>query len=169
MLPVYLSSPAFNLAALTSYTNFSFLQHLRYSAFFPEHTSAFNSQFPSDPDYDLDEFYDPNERSWKQGLAETFFFYSQNLPTVALLLPRAGLSLALLFAFSGPAPTFAFVSASAITQRDKTFFRQNGALSDYARGVLIANAVWTAWKVLVLLVSWYVVFLPVSALVYSRV
>jgi len=167
MLPIYLSSPAFNLAALTSYTNFSFLQHLRYSAFFPEHANSLDSQLPSDPDYDLDELYDPNERSWKQGLAETFFFYSQNLPTVALLLPRAGLSLALLFAFSSPAPNFALVSAGSITKRDGTFFRQDGTLTDYARGVLVANAVWTAWKILVLLVSWYVVFQPPLVLVYS--
>lgn len=158
MLPIYLSSPAFNLAALTSYTNFSFLQHLRYSAFFPEQTSAINPQSSSDTDYDLDDLYDPNERSWKQGLAETFFFYSQNLPTVALLLPRAGLSLALLFAFSGPPPNFSLVNAGAISNRDATFFRNDGALTDYARGVLIANASWTAWRVLVLLVSWYVIF-----------
>ena len=158
MLPIYLSSPAFNLAALTSYTNFSFLQHLRYSAFFPEQTSAINSQLPSDTDYDLDDFYDPNERSWKQGLAETFFFYSQNLPTVALLLPRAGLSLALLFAFSSPLTNFSLVNAGAITKRDATFFRDDGALTNYARGVLIANASWTAWKILVLLISWCVMF-----------
>lgn len=158
MLPIYLSSPAFNIAALTSYTNFSFLQHLRYSAFFPEQTSAINPQLSSDTDYDPDDFYDPNERSWKQGLAETFFFYSQNLPTVALLLPRAGLSLALLFAFSSPPPNFAFVNAGAISRRDGTFFRDDGALTDYARGVLIANAAWTAWKVLILLISWCVIF-----------
>ena len=158
MLPIYLSSPAFNIAALTSYTNFRFLQHLRYSAFFPEQTSAINPQLSSDTDYDPDDFYDSNERSWKQGLAETFFFYSQNLPTVALLLPRAGLSLALLFAFSSPPPNFAFVNAGAISRRDGTFFRENGALTDYARGVLIANAAWTAWKVLILLISWCVIF-----------
>ncbi|KAG2145821.1 hypothetical protein DEU56DRAFT_788215 [Suillus clintonianus] len=33
----------------------------------------------------------------------------------------------------------------------------NGILTDHARGVLIANAAWTAWRVLVLLLSWRVI------------
>lgn len=37
---------------------------------------------------------------WKQFIAESCWFYSQNLPTVSMLVPRAGLVLALLFTFS---------------------------------------------------------------------
>ncbi|KAF8172272.1 hypothetical protein BJ912DRAFT_932469 [Pholiota molesta] len=154
MLPIYLSSPAFNYAAMTSYTNFSFLQHLRFSAFASsEHAGAIPPS-PSDPDHDIDDLADENQGSWKQGLAETCFFYSQNLATVALLLPRAGLSLALLFAFSSAAPVLPFVVSNNFSNRDGTFFQQDGALTDYARGLLIANAAWTAWRLLVLLVSW---------------
>lgn len=151
MLPIYLSSSAFNYVAMTSYTNFSFLQHVRFSAFFPEPASTLKS--PSDADYDLDDYY--HDSPWKSGVAETCFFYAQNLPTVAMLLPRAGLSMALLFAFSKP-PAF---SNPMISLRDQTFFRQDGSLTDYARGILFANAAWTAWRLLVLIASWSVVFI----------
>lgn len=147
MLPIYLSASAFNYAAMTSYNNFSFLQHLRFSAFFPE--PAPTTQSPSDPEYDD---YDGSQSPWKSGIAETCFFYSQNLPTVAMLIPRAGLSMALLFSFSSP-PAFATPSVSL---RDQTFFRSDGSLTDYARGVLFANAAWTGWRILVLIASWSV-------------
>ena len=80
--------------------------------------------------------------------AETYF-YSQNLPTVALLLPRAALPLALLLSFSQPD-----VSVVALADTgDATFFRVgDGMLSDYARGYSLATR--TAWKVLVLWCSW---------------
>ncbi|KAH9915584.1 uncharacterized protein BXZ73DRAFT_54228 [Epithele typhae] len=130
ILPIYFSSPAFNFAAMTSYLNFCFMYHIRASAFFGEHGSVLD------------------------GLAETFYFYSQNLPTVALLLPRAGLSLALLLAFSSPDPVVVALADAGVSRRDGAYFRADGTLTDFARGVLIANAAWTAWRVLVLLTSW---------------
>lgn len=133
IVPLYLSSSGFTFVCLTSYTNFCFMQYLRFSAFFGENGSL------------------------RDGLAESFWFYSQNLPTVALLLPRAGLSLALLLAFSKPNPEFVGMAEAGFNPRDRTFFRaSDGTLSDYARGVLIANAAWTAWRILVLIVSWCV-------------
>lgn len=129
--PLYLSSAAFNLASMTSYTNFCFMQYIRFSAFFGENGS------------------------FRDGISETFWFYSQNLPTVALLLPRAGLSLALLFAFTSASPDYVAMLEAGFNRRDGTYFRaSDGTLTDYARGVLIANAAWTAWRVLVLLLSW---------------
>ncbi|KAJ7083939.1 hypothetical protein B0H15DRAFT_802548 [Mycena belliarum] len=131
MLPLYLSAPAFNLVSMSSYTNFCFMQHLRYSAFVGEDGSV------------------------RDGMAETFWFYSQNLPTVALLLPRAGLCLALLLGFSTPDPGVVALAGAGISHRDKTFFRAaDGTLTDYARGLLLANAAWTAWRALVVLCSW---------------
>ncbi|KAJ7074725.1 hypothetical protein C8F01DRAFT_1101619 [Mycena amicta] len=131
MLPLYLSSPGYNLVCMTSFTNFCFMQHLRRAAFFGEHGS------------------------WRDGMAETFSFYSQNLPTVALLLPRAGLCLALLLAFSTPNAGVVALADAGLNHRDKTFFRvQDGTLTNYARGVLLANAAWTAWKALVVISSW---------------
>jgi len=123
-MPIYLSAPAHTFVSLTSYPNFRFLLHLRLQAWFGEHGCI------------------------RDGLAESFYWYSQNLPTVALLLPRAALSLALLFAFSAPAP--------GPRNRDATFFTPNqGSLNAYARGILIANTLWTAWRILLLLLSWF--------------
>jgi hypothetical protein len=124
MIPLYLSSSGFNLVSMTSYTNFCFMHHLRTSAFLTH----------DDEDADL-----------RDGLAETCWFYSQNLPTVALLLPRAGLSLALLLAFSNPSPAVVALANEGDLGRDGTFFRSSdGSLTAYARGVLVANAAWTA-------------------------
>jgi hypothetical protein len=115
---------------MSSYTNFCFMQHLRRGAFKSERGSI------------------------RDGLAETFYFYSQNLPTVVLLLPRAALSLALLFAYDSSLPDVVLDNTTIAMRRDETFFDQDGSLSSYAKGVLIANAAWTAWRILVLLCSW---------------
>lgn len=137
IIPIYLSSPAFNLASMTSYTNFCFLQHIRASAFQPKHSG-----------------------SLKDGLAETSYFYSQNAPTVALLLPRAALSLCLLFAFSLSQPNTLAVSNMGVQSRDAAFFKAgDGTLTGYAKGILIVNCVWTVWRALVLLASWSVISL----------
>ena len=133
IIPLYLSSSGFSLTCMTSYTNFCFMQYIRYSAFFGENGGL------------------------RDGLAETFWFYSQNLPTVALLLPRAGLCLALLLSFSSPNPEYLAVIEAGFNGRDSTFFRtSDGTLTDYARGVLFANAAWTAWRVVILFIGWYV-------------
>ena len=118
---------------MSSYVNFCFMYHIRWSAFAGEHGSL------------------------SDGLAETFYFYSQNLPTVALLMPRAALCMALLFEFSSPQPGNVALGDAGISSRDGTFFRaSDGTLTGYARGVLIANAAWTGWRILVLLTSWCV-------------
>jgi hypothetical protein len=128
--PLYLSAPAHKLVSLTSYRNFCYLRFVR--------RSAFNSESAD------------HTGCWQDGWAETFYFYSQNLSTVATLLPRAALCLALLFTFalSGGG------NASGSSSRDATFFHaSNGTLTNYARGVLIANAVWSAWRTLIVLGS----------------
>jgi 3-oxoacyl-ACP reductase-like protein len=98
-------------------------------------------------------------RSLRDALAETCYFYAQNLPTIVTLLPRAGLALALLLSFFSPENRPGGLSLSdvdqSIARRDGTFFDKNtGALSAYAKGVLIANAAWAAWRTLILLFSW---------------
>ncbi|KAF8497809.1 hypothetical protein F5888DRAFT_1803273 [Russula emetica] len=70
---------------------------------------------------------------------------SANLPTVVTLLPRAGLALALLLSFFSPEILPGGLSLSdvdqSIARRDGTFLDKNaGALSAYAKGILIANA-----------------------------
>ncbi|KAK0443646.1 uncharacterized protein EV420DRAFT_1575904 [Desarmillaria tabescens] len=66
----------------------------------------------------------------------------------------AGISLALLLEFWEPQVGEVVLADAGINNRDGTFFRAGGALTDYARGVLIANAAWTAWRTLVLFFSW---------------
>ena len=162
ILPIYLSSPAFNLAALSSFSTFSFLQHIRLSAFSQEQADAIaSSSHPyskvhsRSDSQDIDPALPTPSASISQFFAESAYFYSQNLPTVGLLLPRAGLCLALLFSFSSPDPSSTLYSPS---QRDATFFNHDASLTSYASAVLIANASWTAWRSLVLLLSWQVFF-----------
>jgi hypothetical protein len=143
---------------MTSYTHFCFFQHIRNSAF--PHINS-NAILPS------------AEGSLRDALAETCYFYSQNLPTIATLLPRAGLALALLLTFFSPERFPGGLSLPdvdpSITQRDGTFFNAGtGALSGYAKGVLIANAAWAAWRTLVLLLSWYVSSLSLNSRVKVR-
>ncbi|KAG1717722.1 uncharacterized protein EDB91DRAFT_1189462, partial [Suillus paluster] len=118
--PLYFSSSAFNLTCMTSYTNFCFMQYIRFSAFFGENGSL------------------------RDGIAETFWFYSQNLPTVALLLPRAGLSLTLLFAFTSASPDYVAMLEAGLNLRDATYFRaSDGTLTDYARLWILS---WPGWE-----------------------
>ena len=79
------------------------------------------------------------------------------------LFPRAGLALVLLLLFFNPLnlPGGLLLSEvdQSIARRDGTFFDKNtGALSAYARGVLIANAAWAARRTLIILLSWCVAF-----------
>ena len=133
---------------MSSYDHFCFLQQIRSSAFPYVNSSAV---LPSE------------EGSLRDALTETCYLYAQNLPTIVTLLPRAGLALALLLSFFNPENLPGGLSLSdvdqSIARRDGTFFDKNtGALSAYAKGVLIANAAWAAWRTLVLLLSWCVAF-----------
>ncbi|QRW10171.1 transmembrane protein [Ceratobasidium sp. AG-Ba] len=82
------------------------------------------------------------------GLAEWFYARVQSGPTVSTLVPRAGISAAALFAFWVPQ-----AGTSATGMRDGAFFRSNGTLTGFARGVLIANVAWILARVLLLLIS----------------
>jgi hypothetical protein len=151
ILPIYLSSPAFNFVAMLSYDHFCFLQHICSSAFPYVNSGAV---LPS------------AEGSLRDALAETCYLYAQNLPTIVTLLPHAGLAIALLISFFSPENLPGGLSLSDVDQsnahRDGTFFDKNtGALSTYAKCVLIANAAWAAWS-LVLLFSWCVALFSVS-------
>jgi hypothetical protein len=64
--------------------------------------------------------------------------------------------LALLFAFSSPGAAAVAAGNAGESPRDATYFNNDGALTSYGRGILIFNAVWISWRVLVLLASWWV-------------
>ena len=137
IIPIYFSSPAFNLASMTSYNTYSFLWHIRSTAWDTERGGSI-----------------------RDGMAETCWYLSQNTANIALLLPRAGLCLALLLTFSSSQPGTLALADSGSIRRDRTFFNpQDGTLSGYAEGVLIANAAWAAWRTLVWLFAWYACYL----------
>ncbi|KAF9787998.1 hypothetical protein BJ322DRAFT_1046489 [Thelephora terrestris] len=132
IIPIYLSAPAFNLASMTSYNTYSFLRHIRSTSWDPERGGSI-----------------------RDGIAETCWYFSQNTANIALLLPRAGLSLALLLTFLSSQPGTLALADSGNIGRDRTFFNpQTGTLSGYAEGVLIANVAWTAWRTLVWFCAW---------------
>jgi hypothetical protein len=119
------------MVRISNYKYFCFMQHLRRMARDKEH-GIFSD--------------------W---LAETCWFYSQNAANVLLLLPRAGLSLAVLLANSSPQPDNVALGMADTIRRNPPFFhRSDLSLTSYARGVLIASAAWTAWRALLILLSW---------------
>ena len=123
-------SLTFNFVAMSSYDHFCFLQHILSSAFQYVNSSVILTSA---------------ERSLRDALTETCYFYAQNFPTIVTLLPCAGLALVLLLLFFSPENLPGGLSLSevdqSITRRDGTFFDKDaGAMSAYAQGVLIANA-----------------------------
>lgn len=172
VLPIYLSSPAHDLAALTSYNHFCFFAYIRRSARpslhtlfrptpplptqIPPHLASSPPLSPSptaSPPAHLTAVSDTTSQAtsstsasfilsqFSDYIAEKCYWRAQNWPTVALLLPRAALSLAILLQRPvGPD-----------AGRDPTYFdAETGALTGYARGILFTNAAWTAWRCLVM-------------------
>jgi hypothetical protein len=122
---------------MTSYNTYSFLRHIKSTSWDPERGGSI-----------------------RDGIAETCWYFSQNTANIALLLPRAGLSLALLLTFLSSQPGTLALADSGNIGRDRTFFNpQTGTLSGYAEGVLIANVAWTAWRILVWFCAWCGCFL----------
>lgn len=83
------------------------------------------------------------DRWTPDGLAEWCYARSQAGPEAVTLLPRTGISGALLFAFWAPQAG----AGAAVAMRDGTFFRGDGSLTGFARGVLLANVAWGILRV----------------------
>lgn len=109
--------------------------------------------------------------NYRQGFVEWAWDRSQNIPTVVLLLPRAGIALAVLLTYSTVNPTTLTYlnsrlnlpgkailrrdTSSTPVSRDSTFFNgTDGTLTTYAKTVLWANCGWTLWKILILLIAY---------------
>jgi len=109
--------------------------------------------------------------NYRQGFVEWAWDRSQNVPTVVLLLPRAGIALAVLLTYSTVNPTIlaylnsrlSFLGKAALraelsstpVSRDSTFFNgTDGTLTTYAKTMLWANCGWTLWKILILLIAY---------------
>ncbi|KAG8795035.1 hypothetical protein FRC12_018844 [Ceratobasidium sp. 428] len=97
-----------------------------------------------------DDSYSTTSGQWTtDGLAEWFYARTQGAPTVATLIPRAGIAAAALFAFWEPQVG----AGRGATIRDGAFFRSNGTLTGFARGVLLANVAWVLVRSLIVLAS----------------
>ena len=123
---VYAGAHSFNVGCLQSFSYFSFLWRVRFAALSKDSDLSVGGGTSLD------------------FLLETFSWYRQNYPTVLLLLPRAGLSLAVLLLYG----TTAYGSASmASMTRDSAYFGANGVLTGFASGVIMTNLAWAAWRV----------------------
>jgi hypothetical protein len=91
------------------------------------------------------------------------YFYVQNLPTIVMPLPRAGLAVVLLLSFFSaeniPGGHHSRTLIRVLRTAMKRFFTRMREFCAYAKGVFIVNAAWAAWEILVLLLSWCVAFL----------
>ncbi|KAG8887848.1 hypothetical protein FRB98_008871 [Tulasnella sp. 332] len=88
----------------------------------------------------------------KQFVAESCWMYSQNGPTVVLLLPRMGIALALYLATRSSSSGAAGVAGLG---RDHTWFNGGGqGLTTYGDLVLWFTMLWGLWRVILLIVSW---------------
>ncbi|BGP10959.1 hypothetical protein JCM10049v2_006853 [Rhodotorula toruloides] len=131
---IYQGAASYNLACLRSYGVFSFLWRVRLAGLFPRTALGRSVDGPSRLD----------------GIKESCQWYRQNWPTVLLLLPRAGLTCAVILLYNTTA--YGPTAAAVATSRDSAYFATDGTLSPFAFGVLMTNAVWAAWR-LVLVVA----------------
>ncbi|SCV72835.1 BQ2448_4372 [Microbotryum intermedium] len=126
---VYQNLTSFQYASLSSFSTFSMLWRVHLA--------------PLQCSSHLAKSVVGNRRSdW---FIETCYYYSQGWPTLLLLAPRAGLSLALLLLFG----TTAYGTASALAStRDSAYFNTDGTLTSFSVGFLMANLAWAAWHLL---------------------
>ncbi|KAG9083083.1 hypothetical protein FRC06_004703, partial [Ceratobasidium sp. 370] len=100
------------------------------------------------------DYSDASGRWTTDGLAEWFYARTQGAPTVATLIPRAGICAAALFSFWEPQAIGAVSGGAGVGgMRDGAFFRSNGTLTGFARGVLLANVAWVLARALLVLFS----------------
>ncbi|UZJ51029.1 hypothetical protein CBS101457_000349 [Exobasidium rhododendri] len=122
VLPIYLSSPAFTLTAIKSMALYSLLFRARFSA--------------TPRDFTI----------------ESFWFVSQNWPTVLTLLPRGVILIVVLVLYN---PHSGTASAPVQSQvRDPVYFDQaTGLFTSFSFIILLINAAWIAWRTILLFAS----------------
>jgi len=149
ILPIYISSPGFNFVTMSSYDH-----RVLSPAYSPLGIPI--RQLKRGP---------PFCKGLADELANVLLLCSEPSSAVVTPLPRAGLALVLLLSFFSPENLPGGLSLSGVDQstscHDRAFFDKNtGALSAYAKGVLVAIVAWATWRTLILLLSWCVAFLP---------
>ncbi len=119
VMPIYLSSPAFVRTAIKDYSLYSLLYRARTSG------------------------------SRRDALIESFWYFSQNWPTVALLVPRGVISVILLVLYKPSGPV-----KPTQTPRDPAYFNQDTErFTQFAFILITFQAAWAAWKLGVLLIA----------------
>ncbi|MCO5555757.1 hypothetical protein L7F22_009302 [Adiantum nelumboides] len=122
-LPIYLSSHAFNLSSVRSFSLYSLLYRTRLQA------------------------------SKRDFLIETFWFFSQNWPTVLTILPR-GIILTILLVNYNPTSNQNRIPLNG-QMRDPVYFNSStGLLTSFSYVVILINTAWIAWRVVLLCASW---------------
>ncbi|GAA6052932.1 hypothetical protein JCM3770_006740 [Rhodotorula araucariae] len=145
---VYAGAASYNLACLRSYSHFSFFWRIRLAPFRPSSAIARSVE----------------GTTWLDGVHETAGWYRQNWPTLLLLLPRAGLAVAILLLYS----TTAYGTTTSTTGRDTAYFGANGTLTGFGSGVIFANAAWAAWRVGVWVVAVFAASAPRLSYILSH-
>lgn len=118
-MPIYLSSPAFVRTAIKDYSLYSLLYRARSTS------------------------------GRRDALIESFWYYSQNWPTVLTLLPRGVIAAIVLVLYKPAGP-----ARPTQSQRDTAYFDQSTQrLTQFAFIIITIQAAWVAWKLAVLLIA----------------
>ncbi|KAK0549032.1 hypothetical protein OC846_004255 [Tilletia horrida] len=130
ILETYCSPAAFNLTTFRSYSLYSFLYRLRFSA--------------------------PPLRFF----IETLWFFTQNWPTIATLIPRAIICAALLVIYNPDTS----LTSSPQNPRDPAYFDPDSQLlATYGFVVLMVNVTWAAWRIGLLVLSAILYWITIAA------
>ncbi|KAL8287305.1 hypothetical protein RQP46_003757 [Phenoliferia psychrophenolica] len=132
---VYAKSTTFNFACMTSYEDFSFLFRIRLAPF---------------------QKYSPlcvSGSKKRDGILETCQWYAQNWPTVLLLIPRAGISIAVLLLYGTTAYGTPSVAMSTMGRDPGYFIQGSGVLSNWALILLLVNLIWAAYRLVLILIA----------------
>ncbi|GAA5881799.1 hypothetical protein JCM16303_006459 [Sporobolomyces ruberrimus] len=135
---VYVDAASFNYACARSYGTFSFMWQVRLAPLRPKSPLALSVDGTSRLDF----------------VRETLSWYRQNWPTVALLIPRAAISVAVLLLYTTTAYGTSMNTAQ-FASRDSAFFdATTGALTGFAAAVVLTNCAWAALRLVVLVSAW---------------
>lgn len=134
-----MSHSSFNFACIASFRNFSLLWRARLAPFQSENplSAAIKGNKVSDGLAETFSWYSQSKLAWRRTRERrrSPFHSLADWPTVILLIPRAGLSLALLLLFGTTAYGSSTIGA---TDRDSAYFNPNGTLTGFAQGFLLA-------------------------------
>lgn len=136
IIPILLSKHSYNLASLTSYSRYCFLQRCRMSCLSPvEGLYDQRESVPTARTLSVAVLFTCQAgRSWKGFICQETFWILQSWATVFLHVTRALILVGILIVFRHGSAQTALESTPSV---DSTFFRVSGQLSTYAYVVLL--------------------------------